>query len=186
MEQFSKRFKKVKLLSGNHEERYSKRIQEFLPSILPLVINPLELLSYGLTNVEVIKTTVPNTKPMVRGDRDIELPFFGMEGDVVIGHFSFCGKTAHEKAIGWIGQWKHYFRLKKDPVVLIQNHTHRLLVEYESSGRVLVHGGCLCKPMAYMFDPQGIGVPPALGYITCNQDKIGNTDISSIRAVPCM
>lgn len=186
LEQLSKNFKHVKMVAGNHEQRGAKRVQEILPQLMPLLIGPLELLSYGLDNVEVVKTTIPDTKPLVRIERDIELDFFGMEGDTVVGHFSFAGKMAHEQALKWLDQWRHVLKLKREPKVIIQNHTHRLLVHFEPNGRVLIHGGSMCKPMGYMFDNQGIYPPPTPGYIALYQDKKGNTDIKNIQVIPCI
>lgn len=178
LELLSKKFYKVHLVTGNHEERAFNRVREFFPQILPLVLHPFRVLTFGLENVEVVDVEIPGTAAAVPGVPNLSYGFAHMCGDALISHFNMFAKTVStaETVFRRFSAWWPVFSkntsvFKSFPKVIVQGHSHRLGVVYKPDGTVLVDGGCLCKPMAYMFEQMDKYDPPTMGYVVLNQEK---------------
>mgnify|MGYP003347132733 CR=1 FL=1 len=189
MERISSSFKVVKVIPGNHDKRPLRRLQELLPQLLPLIVNPVELFIKGLDNVEMLSYKVPDTAPvdemMEPFGEDVELDFLGLIGDVAIGHFEgFYGKDAPTKMDRWLSDWSEILKLERTPRIIAQAHTHRLSSEVTPKGRVILGTGCLCRAQAYQFDGHNKYQPPVTGYISLYQDENGVTNPQSIQLVP--
>lgn len=182
MEEISKKFKKIKVIKGNHDLRATKRIQEFAPQILPLIVDPIELVSQGLPNVEILSTPVPGTAPNTEFGQDHSMSYMGVDGDLVLGHFeNFYGKDAGIQVANWLGDWEHILKLEA-PKVIMQAHVHRLGVQYTPKGQVIMTTGCLCRPMPYQIEGHGKYQPPTNGYIILQRES-GKTLIDQTRIV---
>lgn len=178
LELLAKNFRRVKVLKcSNHPDRAKRVAQELMPQILPLMINPMELLVTGLDNVELVQTQVLNTAPSVKHAQDVELGWIAQEGDVILSHLeNFCGQGGVNQVDEWIKKWNHILKLKPYSVVC-HAHTHRLGMQRTPSGGALIDTGCACKPMEYMFDGHGKYTPPTCGYVAIYQHN-GVTDIN--------
>lgn len=182
MEEASRRFPIVRILTGNHDKRPLRRLQELCPQILPLIQDPLELICQGLDNVEIISTTIPDTAPNVLGGEDVNLDYMGISGDILMGHFEgFYGKEAVERLNNWLKEWAHILKIDP-PKIVMQSHVHRLNAQYTPTGTLLLTTGCLCKPMPYQFDKHAVYVPPTLGYIKLERNN-NITDLNSVRMI---
>lgn len=187
LRQLASRFSEVKILLGNHDMRATRRLQEMAPQLLPLIVNPMDLISRGIPNVEVVKTIVPNTKPLTQMGEDIELEFVAQYKDCVFGHFEgFCGPDAPRRAEKWLNEWSHILKFENPPKVITQSHIHRLQMEYTAQGRLLIGAGCMCLPMPYQFDNHGKYSPPTQGYVVLEHDQNGVTDLKRTKLVPLM
>lgn len=185
MEMISASFKTVKIIIGNHDNRPLRRVQEWFPQLLPLIISPAELICKGLPNVEFLNYTVENTNPSGAFGTDHTLDYMGVQGDCVIGHFeNFYGKEAARQCEKWISEWKHILKLPTDPKVIAQAHVHRLGMEITPQGRILISTGCLCRPMEYQMINHGKYQPPTVGYVAIYQDENGVTDLQNIQLIP--
>lgn len=182
LEEVSKKFKEVNLISGNHDVRGTKRIQDLAPQLLPLIIHPFDLLRQGLDNVNFLKTTVPGTAPSTEYGEEHEMDYMGIDGDVMLGHFTnFMGKDAAVKLANWTKQWGHILKIET-PRIIMQAHVHRLGMQYTPTGQLIMTTGCMCRPMPYQFDNHGKYEPPVNGYIVLEREK-GNTVIQNTRMV---
>lgn len=172
LEALAERFPVIKLIEGNHDARYRKVIQQFLPylvDVLPYSIT--EILSKDMPNVTPVSNTIKGTSSSIP-DTESRSDHWYCVGDAVIGHWEFFSQIqgrAAEKAFSWISKWKEFFQFEKDPKVLIQGHTHRFSRTELPGMTTLYEGGCVCKPQAYQLRANGYGVPPQVGYILLNQ-----------------
>lgn len=184
LEMFSRKFKKVSVIEGNHDIRGLRRIQDTFPQLLPLIVSPLEILCKGLPNVEILSSIVPKTAPRVSRAQDLKLGFLAMVGDTAVCHFeNFSGADAPLKSLGWLDQWSHVLQLQNRRRLIIQAHTHRLHIQFQPDGTVVAAPGCLCRPMPYQVLSQGIYQPPTVGYMATYQSE-GVTNLRNIEVVP--
>lgn len=185
LEEASRRFKRVWVIKGNHDNRPVRRLQETLPQLVPLMIHPIDLLCQGMANVQVLSTFVPDTAPAMRPTEDYELEFMATLDDVLLGHFdNFMGKEAAVQAAEWIDQWSHVLKLPVQPRLVLQAHVHRLTSQFTPKGQLLITTGCLSRPMPYQFDGHGKYTPPTLGYVKAVRYN-GRTDLNSVQLVYC-
>ena len=182
-EETAKRFKRVYVLKeSNHDIRPIRRMQEMFPQLLPLMINPTELIWSGFPNVKIISTVLGGTKPEVAFGEDIEMGFMGVLDDCVFGHFEqFYGPDAAKKVEGWLGEWSHVVGVT--PRVILQAHSHRLSSEITPKGRLLINTGCMCRPMEYQIMDHGRYSPPTPGFVITYHEN-GKTLISKTELVP--
>lgn len=184
LETVASRFRNVYMIKGNHDQRPRKRLQEIFPEILPLMIDPVDLLARDMDNVHLLSMEVPNTAPNVKFGQNVEMEFAGLVGDVLIGHFEgFCGADAAQRSAVWLDQWAHVLKLPVRPTVVVQAHTHRLNSEYTPDGRVFLAPGCLARPMSYQISNHGKYIPPTLGYVAFEMSK-NRVDRRSIEMIP--
>lgn len=186
MRRIAENFSKVFILKGgNHDERPARRLQEFCPELLPLLVHPVDVITKDLPNVEIINTVVPNTAPIGEFASDVELNFFSHKWGAIFGHFeNFCGDDAATRAEKWLGEWSHVLNLPDGrPKAVFQGHSHRLNMTYSPNGTLLVNTGCMCKPMPYQFEDHGKYQPPTIGYVVTYLDK-GKIDPRNTFLVP--
>lgn len=182
LEELAKRFKEVNLISGNHDSRGVKRIQEFAPQLLPLIVHPFEILKKDLPNVNVLSTKVPGTAPATEFGEEVDMDYMAVDGDVMIGHFdNFMGKDAALKLADWTSKWSHILKIDT-PKVIMQAHVHRLGMQYTPKGQLIMTTGCMCRPMPYQIQHHGKYDPPVNGYIVLEREN-GKTLIENTRMV---
>jgi hypothetical protein len=191
------RFRKVILLSGNHDERWKKHLvrRGFGPSELAAlnilaqegsgdlkldVTDPLNCFARKLDNVELVA-------PVRLGYA--EFGFFTQVGDVVISHaekFSRIPGQAANAALLWFMSNGIPSGLVKPFRVLCQTHTHQAGMHYGNYGIWTMECGCLCYTPDYAADPKlrGAQRPSVLGYTIIYQDENGRTDMTRTRFVP--
>lgn len=185
LEEASRRFDRVYLIKGNHDDRPVKRLQETLPQLVPLMIHPIDLLSEGLANVEVLSTTIQNTAPAMRPNENYQLEYMASLDDVLLGHFNnFMGKEGAVQVADWVDQWSHVLKLPAQPRMVLQAHVHRLTSQFTPKGQLLITTGCLARPMPYQFDGHGKYTPPTMGYVKAVRYN-GRTDLNSVRLIHC-
>jgi hypothetical protein len=175
LEKLASKYEEVQILAGNHDNRPTKRFQEQVSGLMPLVIHPLVWLSVGLNNVKLMNFKVPNTKSTLNFSEDVDINYMGLDADCLYGHFEgFCGSEAVKRLDVWISQWIHVLKIKQ-PKAVFQAHTHRLNMEILPTGRYLFTTGCMCMPQAYQIDGHGKYSPPVLGYVKLflNKEKTG-------------
>ena len=183
LEQLARKFKRVKILkNSNHPDRIIKSVQSKVPAILPLIVNPMDLLAMGLSNVEVVTTLIPDTSPTVKFGQDIEVGWLSKQGDVLCSHAeNFCTAEGVKQLNMWMQQWGSLMGVDSYRV-LLHAHTHTLGTSFTPDGRLLVNTGSCCKVMPYMLENFGKFNPPVNGYVILNQHK-GVTDLNSVRVV---
>jgi len=185
LEMLAKKFKTIKMISGNHENRVVKKIQNLAPQLQPLVIHPLKLISYGLDNVSVENLTIPNTAPMSAFATDIDLDFAMVESNMLVGHFEeFCGDDAPVKLEEWLNKFSHKLPFKvSDIKAVFQAHTHRLNMRYTATGRLLISTGCACGVQEYVWRQHSKYSPPTPGFVELFYDEKGNIDFPQTKLV---
>jgi hypothetical protein len=183
-EHLSRSFKTVYFTNGNHDAmRPFKRLMEVAPALLPLIIDPMDLITSDLPNFKRLSTTIQGTAPKSLYGENHKMDSFGMLGDALFGHLEgFCGDNAVKDVEKWLNDWSHVLKLPTSPKAIFQAHTHRLGVRYTAQGRVLVETGCMCRPMPYVFENHGKFSPIVNGYIEMYQYD-GKTDLNSIKGV---
>jgi len=182
LKMLSEKFSKVYLISGNHDVRVSRKIQNFMPEILPLIVDPLELISNRFKNVELLTVTAFSTAPNTRLGSDLEVTNLGSVGNMVLAHLDgFCGKDAAEMALRWVDTFLPLLDIPESPKALFHGHSHRMNLAYTPEGRLIVNTGCMCKPMPYIFENAGKYPAPTCGYVLFNTDDQFNINIDSVR-----
>jgi len=186
LEFVSGQYRKVRIIEGNHDRRVVNQIQEYLPTLTPFIVRPVELVAAGLPNVEILTSTIENTSPDVTNGLDFEAWFMAVYDDVLLAHFDqFMGDKATQQVDQWISNWDHI--LPQDVVnarVICQAHTHRLGMAYTPKGKALISTGCLCKPMPYQFVNHGKYQPPVTGYVKWKRDSVNNiVDLDTIQVI---
>lgn len=180
-EYLASKFKRIYSVAGNHDLRAVKKLQDVAPQLLPLMVDPLDLIFSGIPQFQSLKTVVPGTKPSTtRFAHDTVLPYCGMVGDILVGHFeNFCGVDAPRQVDNWLMNWGHILKLATEPRVILQGHSHAMSMTCTAQGKRLISTGCLCQPMEYQLDGHGRYNPPTVGYLALYQRE-GKTDLASI------
>lgn len=187
LEALAKKFNKVTIVEGNHDKRPRRRLQDVMPGLLPLFIDPVVVLAAGLDNVEIISREVQGTAPNLPGGENTKLDFMGTVGDCLFGHFeNFCGEEAPRQVENWIQEWSHILKLENEPRAIFQAHTHRLGMSYTPKGRLLVATGCMCRPMEYQFANHGKYKPPVPGYVAVFRGTNGLLKLEETQLIPCV
>jgi len=185
MEILASKFKRIFILpGGNHDLNAMRRIQDTFPQLACLMMNPVEMICGGLTNIQFLSSVIKDTAPGVSMGTDYELDFMGMRGDALISHFdNFCGQEALLKIDQWIGEWDHVLNLPTSPRIILNGHVHKLFSQFTPKGRLLVCTGCLCKPMMYQFTNHGKYSAPTIGYTALYVDDFGVTDLNKTQLI---
>lgn len=182
LEALSASFETVYFVDGNHDKRALRRIQDIAPQLLPLIVNPLDLVASGLPNVHRLQVEVKNTAPRSVYGANYVMDYCGMVGDILVGHFdNFCGPDAPKGIQKWMDEWGAWVDCER-PRVILQAHSHSLNSSFTPTGQLLISTGCLCKPMPYQIDGHGKYRPPTVGYVVLHQ-KDGITDLNRTQLV---
>lgn len=174
LEELATKFEEIIMIEGNHENRVIKKAQTLVPQLLPLIIHPLQVLSYGLENVKLASLSIPKSAPMVNYGKDIELGFTAVDDDMLIGHFEeFCGDDAPVKLEEWLQKFSHKLPIDISNLkTIFQAHTHRLNMRYTAKGRLLISSGCVCEVQEYVWKHHSKYSPPTPGFIELYKDPI--------------
>lgn len=185
LETLANKFKTIKMISGNHENRVVKKIQSLAPQLQPLIIHPLKLISYGIDNVTVENITIPNTAPMSAFATDIDLDFAMVEKNMLVGHFEeFCGDDAPVKLEEWLHKFSHKLPFNVSEIkAVFQAHTHRLNMRYTPTGRLLISSGCACGVQEYVWRQHSKYSPPTPGFVELFYDDNGNINFPQTKLV---
>jgi len=182
LEKLANKFDKIYMIKGNHDHRVTKKLQDIMPEILPLIVDPIDLLASKFKNVEVISVAIPDSNNLIV-DENIEMDYCGILNDCLFGHFNnFCGQDAVRKLEGWINQWDHILNFEDDVNVITQAHSHFLSMEYTPKGRLLLNTGCMCKVMEYQIEGHGRYRPPTVGYVALYVED-GLTNLSKTELI---
>lgn len=186
LEVLSANFEKVYYITGNHDKRILRKIQDTLPALAPFMVDPIALMAVGLTNIQPLKITIPTVRNSSKWAEDYSIDFAGQYGDAFFGHFdNFCGPDAPKALSAWLDEMKGVLKLPVEPKVIFQGHSHSLNMAYTASGKCLVSTGCLARPMPYIIENHGKYRPPVQGYVAFYQ-KDGVTDLGRTQLIPLM
>jgi len=171
----SETFPKVKVMSGNHDDRFikwlvrDKNIPQSIIKFFELIdkdfCSPLAKMCAPYPNVEVVE---PLTLDYAK------FPFIHQEGDCILSHAEKFSKQAN-KAVADVIQWlKSYAEpagLVKPFRMVIQAHTHQAGKTWNNFGVVGIEGGCLALTPDYASDPKlrGSQRQSVVGYSTVYQ-----------------
>jgi hypothetical protein len=185
MESLASKFSVIMYLKGgNHDLRALRRVQDLIPQIMPLIVNPMDVVCSGLSNVEAITSVVPGTSPVTDEGADIEMDFYSVLWDGLFGHFeNFCGVDAPRRLDSWLASWSHILGLPADLSLVAQAHVHRLSMEYTPTGRQLLSTGCMALPQEYQIYGHGKYQPPTLGYVRVHVEDGFKIDTSKTELV---
>ena len=179
IEWMANRWKTVKIMIGNHDNRPEKHITELMQkdsmdALLMTESNMLERLAAYFDNVEIVGTQLDDT--------DINLTHIYQHGDIIFTHgeISLKQNTAVlERVQNYLDQWAELLQLKPFNV-LAQAHNHR------DSNDTVGKRKCFLLPTAsnpfsigfeYVYSSRMIGTPPQIGYSLFYQEH-GLTDIN--------
>lgn len=183
IEEICKKYNRVRIIAGNHDNRPIKKMQTHLPGLLPMVVHPLVWLTQGLDNIEFMSLEIPDTKPPIQFGENYRLDFAGIWNECLFGHFEcFCGDDAVKRLDTWLAQWNHILKIDT-PKAVFQGHVHRLSMEYTPTGRMLIHTGCMAKPQEYQFLQHGKYQPPVQGFVKMYRDSTGSFDLNKTQLI---
>lgn len=179
----SEKFPKVKVMSGNHDDRFLKylvRDKKIPTAILDFFkmqdenfLSPLAKICAPFKNVEVIKPIELDYSAF---------PFIAQFGDCILSHAEKFSKVPN-KAVGQVIHWlKSYCEpqgLVEPFKMVVQAHTHQAGKTWNDYGVVGIEAGCLALSPDYAGDPKlgGAERPTVTGYTLIYQ-KNGVTDIN--------
>ena len=177
LEYFSKNFKHVVLVRGNHEERLNRYFNSNIESCVSFLINK-DVLS-RLANGEVYDED-GNITGIKKFDNVIydmnQEPWFVKIGKTVFAHpktfYSVEGKTG-------VATWQ-YFMQRENVDCVVCAHTHQVAMVV-TRGKLCIEQGCLCAPLDYEKQGKLRFKPMSLGYSVIYQDKEGNCDFNKSR-----
>jgi hypothetical protein len=198
MNVIASKFKKIVVLSGNHDERWRKHLvskRGMPPSELSAMnllaqmasgddnanlTDPLYCLTRDLTNVEVAAPVVSDFA---------EFGFFHQIGDLVVSHaekFSRVPNQAANQALHWFMSNAIPMGLVKPFKVMAQCHTHQAGMTYGDYGVWTMECGCLARTPDYAANPRLMGAqrPAVKGCTVFYQDQDGKTDMTRSRFIP--
>jgi hypothetical protein len=171
------------MISGNHDARPTKQVQNKLPGLMPLLMHPLVWLSMGIKNIEFKNLSVPNTAPVLNFGKDYSLDFAGLHSNALFGHFEgFCGDDAVRKLDAWLMEWSHILKIQA-PRMVLQGHTHRLGMDFTPTGKLLVSTGCMAKPQEYQLLQHGKYKPPVQGFVKLYKNNNGEFDLNRTQLI---
>ena len=183
----AERFRKIKILAGNHDGRPHKFLTTVLPPEVldyiemtgPGVFHPLQFIAAGLENVEVVEP--------IR-TQNAEFAFLFEYHDLLCTHAETYSKISG-KATGNVNQWVHSFAIPAGIVkgsvrVIVQAHTHQSATYLGDFGTLCIEGGCMSTLQDYhggarIMTPR----PMATGWTVIYQHG-GHTDFRSSRFIP--
>jgi hypothetical protein len=195
---FSSIFRKIRIMPGNHDERWKKYLmtkRNLSPAdVIAMnylireavgdqdldITDPIYCLTRDLENVEVVKP--------VRRDF-AKFTFFMQEGDLIVSHaekFSRITGQAANQAVQWFMSCARPMNLVDPFRVFAQCHTHQAGQHWGNFGVWTMECGCLCRTPDYAAGPKLMGAqrPSILGYSVFYQDAAGRTDMRRSRFIP--
>jgi hypothetical protein len=111
----------VKIMRGNHDDRFMHRVLELLPYQVRFLVNdPLEVLIKDLPRVELVCTELTAHRPTTIEDLGSSRYLYPI-GDALISHANFLST---EKLSGWYDHWHQTLGLE-EMALLVQFHTHQ-------------------------------------------------------------
>lgn len=181
------KFKRIRMLSGNHDNRPRNYLANVLPPDVldyialtgPKVFKPLEFLSEGLGNVEVVDP--------IRSEF-AEFAFLHQIGDLVCTHAETYSIIPN-RATGNVNKWIHSFAipagLLAGPIrCVVQGHTHQGGSVMGDYGTLCIEGGCLSTLQDYHGNARIMTPRPlAQGWTQVYQDN-GVTNHRHSRFIP--
>ena len=146
------KFKRIKMLGGNHDARPKNYLTNLLPPDIldyinltgPMVFNPLKFLAQGLGNVELVN-------PIKSGFA--EFPFLYQIGDLVCTHAEVFS-TINNKATGTVNHWIRAFAIPEGIIsvtvrAICQGHSHQGGSVMGDYGVLCIEGGCMSQTQDY-------------------------------------
>lgn len=191
LEWLSTKWRTVKIMIGNHDNRPEKAVQDIMGKDVDLMImteaNLLENLASFFDNIEIVGTQIEG-EPLGEGRRHkINLTHIYQHGDIVFTH----GERSMEQASAlmakisvYLYRWRTMLRLKPYRIIA-QAHNH---ADYRASmgAEKWIQLPAACEPvslgMEYIFGTRMQGNPPMTGYAIFYQDK-GETDYNASRNI---
>jgi len=177
----SERFPRVYTLTGNHDDRFKKRILERLDHDLVYMIT--QMTGGSLDPVQFIVQRFPNVDVVAHEtEHGALVPWLWTSGDAVFSHaekYSRVPGSALRSVEEYLTDFSGVLAL--DPFrVIFQFHTHALAMLPWRADRMLVECGCMCSTQGYQLSARLAGRPQRVGWVTFEQTD-GLTDVNSIR-----
>ena len=179
LEHASKRFEKVYILDGNHDQDRYVRLLAKIPRA--------DIASWFLDNLNPltqVKSKLPN---VFRASETHDTKFADkightlVLGDCLWSHLTVSGKDGVSvRAVrSWYEKWREFFGWNCR--VFQQGHTHQLSINYDYNSAV-IQTGCLVKMegLEYSLASHGRSSPPCYGYTVIEQTN-GVTNLNNIR-----
>lgn len=170
----------VTIMRGNHVDRVRKYFAERVPEFMFLVnYDVLGLLAADFPNVKVVDYVD------LYGN---DIGWIYQVGDVRICHAEVGSKVALKPVTDldrWMTEWSSYIESSTifGPYrMLVECHTHQAGILFQNSGsKILVEGGCLCKPQQYSLEPSIPYPHPQTNAVTLATLYDGKVDVNSVR-----
>jgi UDP-2,3-diacylglucosamine pyrophosphatase LpxH len=176
----SEHFPLVRVLHGNHDDRFVKYlvrqnipadILEFFKVMHPDFLSPLAKICAGYSNVHMME---PKKVDYAK------FPFIHQIGDCVLSHaekYSAITGKATADVIEWLQSYAKTMGIVSDFRFVIQAHTHQATKGWFKFGVVGIEAGCMALTPDYAGNPQLRGgmKPPVIGYTVVYQED-GVTD----------
>lgn len=166
-------FPTVRVMHGNHDDRYIKYlvrahippdVLEFMKYSFPNSLSPLAKLCADLPNVQMMEPK--------RIDY-ASYPFIHQIGDCVLSHaerYSRLTNKAVSDVIEWLMKKAKPMGIVDDFKVVIQAHTHSAGKTWNDYGVVGIESGCLALTPDYDGSPKLMGRQPVVGYTVVVQE----------------
>lgn len=179
MQWLSMRFKYVKIMKGNHDDRPEKKIADlFCDGDIDLRIltesDVLTRLASYFDNIEMVGTRIHNHV------HEIMLSHIYQHGDAIFTHGELSRKqdsAVMEYISNYLHRWSKKLRLKPYNVI-IQAHNHRASKTVKGEELWFLNP-CAMEDISiggeYIYQPRMIGDPPVRGYTVLYQED-GVTD----------
>jgi hypothetical protein len=175
-------FPVVRVLHGNHDERYLKflvaknippDVLEFMRMAYPHALSPLAKICADYPNVHMME---PKTVDFAT------FSFVHQLGDCVLSHaekYSKLPSRAAHDVVHWLMNSGRTMGIVKDFRLVIQAHTHQGAKVWTDFGIVAIEAGCLARVPDYAGNPKLMGARPGvLGYTVVIQEN-GISDINN-------
>jgi len=179
---FAGMFKRVVLVSGNHERRLQNYVTDRVGNMLKGLIydDPMAMLANGMDFGEngmlEKKYNLPNVtyEPSPRGD-------YIKIGKLIVAHHNNYSTVPMRTAISVAEAYLGF----EDYQCIILGHTHAM-GQLIWKNKLLIESGCCCMPLEYVFNKGRLakGIQ-TFGYSVAYLDDEGNVDFNSTRAIYC-
>jgi hypothetical protein len=169
MRTLSESFPKIKVLHGNHDDRWIKYlvsknippdVLEFLRFVYPHIESPLAKICSQFPNIEMME---PKRVDFAK------YPFVHQIGDCALSHtekFSKISMKTTADVIDWVKSYAEPMGILHDVKFLVQAHTHMAGKAWFGYGVVGIEAGCMALNPDYAGNAQlkGSSKPPVTGY----------------------
>jgi len=182
---FSKLYKNVILLDGNHERRLHKYLSKALNNtVVPMLSRPiLERLANGEVydnNGKLIGLT-----PFENVHYSRHCAWMCQIGGAVFVHPEMFLGNSSTGVLRTVTKFDHKHRTQLDYEAVVMGHVHHL-GKYIRDGVLLIEQGCLCNSLEYEEeDPKGKYGLQTLGYATLELDNKGHVDFNNSGPIYC-